>query len=315
MYFELTQAAQARLRTVAAATATAQQAVYEATTTAAAQLRAAAATPIPPVGKQRHLTVGDRMVYEVYSEGYVGRTTGQVVGEEIVGERLCWVVVATGSLTTTGSDAIPTMAFSSTTWVDQETGVATRYESQRVNASPQPARSGGQAFEEVESRFTRTYDLDQGTMEQVGVRIGTAGEQYEEHASYPANYDIFLITRDLHMDEWYPWRTTEYSAQVIAEQTISVPAGSFDCWTIKKIQGEGQYYLLHYDKVTGMGVKHENWANHNGEWEKLDETVMISFHPGWWGSRSHRIAVDWVSPLVARKSPIAYLIRGLFCTC
>ena len=69
---------------------------------------------------------------------------------------------------------------------------------------------------------------------------------------------------------------------MIDEETVSVQAGSFDCWIIKHIQSEGhQYNLEYFDKGSGLLIKEENWAaNQNGEWKMISETSIESFKFG-----------------------------------
>ena len=68
----------------------------------------------------------------------------------------------------------------------------------------------------------------------------------------------------IEIGDWYPWKITDYSPQVLEIVLISVPAGTFTCWKIKSIESEHQYYNDYYDVNTGILVRTDNMDNRNG---------------------------------------------------
>ena len=233
-------------------------------------------TPIP--GAARTLAVGDYFAYRMDTESGWVETKSEVTGTEALGGHACWVVQYSWH---NASPSLPIKDRTATEWVDQGTGVLTRVEVQTVYASAQPWLWEDQELDVVEHRRSVTYDLTTDAEDRVDVVVDASGTEHQSHKSYPTGYQIFIITRDLQVGDWYPWKTTVWGNQVIREQRISVAAGTFDCYVIKQIESEGhQHYLHYYDKQTGIEVRSENWVNQDGEWEMIEQEELMLFSMG-----------------------------------
>jgi hypothetical protein len=187
----------------------------------------------------------------------------EVIGVEKIGKYDCWKIKITTSAFSPNAPQITT-----TMWVDQDTGVAVKIDDTLVS-------EGGN----LEKRTIILVDLDKDWADREEFITTTDGNTRELSSSNPASYYIFLITRDLQVGDWYPWKTDRGPWQVIGEENVSAPAGDFSCWVIK--QGdEGYYYLRYFDKEMGFLVKEEFWNKGSGTWKKISEILLDSFRNG-----------------------------------
>jgi hypothetical protein len=227
-------------------------------------------TPTPSYEKPP-LTVGDYFVYRMSWDE--SEKTYSVVGEDQVNGRSVWVVETTLDKTDYYQSYLETIR------VDQETGVYLQFELNAVYASPETWLIDEEQVQVTERRYNTSYDLEEGIEERVSILIDTSDEEHESSRQIVGSPSIFRITRDLQIDEWYPWKFEgQWPSQVVGEDVITVPAGTFDCWAVKIVQSEdGQHYIRYFDKETGMLVRYENWVKRDDEWEIVEEEVLISF--------------------------------------
>ncbi len=226
-------------------------------------------TPTPSYEKPP-LTVGDYFVYRMSWDE--SEKTYSVVGGDQVNGRPVWVVEATW-------DTDGYQSYLETVWVDQETGVHLQLELNEVYASPKTWLIDEEQVQVTERRYSSSYELEEGIQEKVSIVIDTSNEEHESFGQIVGGPSIFKITRDLKIDEWYPWKFEgQWPSQVVGEDVIAVPAGTFDCWAVKTVQSEdGQHYIRYFDKETGMLVRYENWVKRDDEWEIVEGEVLISF--------------------------------------
>ena len=222
--------------------------------------------------KMPGLQVGDRFSYQVDLSGFGWEDQIEVIGVETIGKYNCWKI----SITTTGLP--PDQHNTSTSWIDQETGIVIKEESIIVYNPPR-SRSGFSSTEITiaEIRSIRSYDLDKDWVDEDMFFTDGNGNVGQRSSSEPRSYHTFIITRYLQVGNWYPWKADKYPSQVINEESISLPVGNFSCWVIKQPPAEEfNYDLKYYDKETGVLVKEEYWADHFGTWEKTGEQILLS---------------------------------------
>ena len=62
---------------------------------------------------------------------------------------------------------------------------------------------------------------------------------------------------------------------------MSVPAGEYRTWVIKRQSvPDQQYYLEFFDQSSGLLVKSENWARQGDEWVMIEEKLLSGSQSG-----------------------------------
>lgn len=261
-------------------------AVQEENPTPTAPIPVPGATPIREQSLPFAFTSGDYLVYnrtgnrfspitEVVLERY------EFVGTELVDKYNTWVVVLT-----TDASKMPGEESSNTTtlWVDKDTGMIVKSIRHAVNSTPISSQFDSQQIDIVEFTELSSYNSENDEWDTIRTYIDTAGKQHEQRLSYlvPVAY---LITYNVQIGEWYPEGEEFRKQQVASEETISVIAGSFDCWVFD-FSGSKDGTIGYFDKRTGIQIKQEYWKlNNNGEREIIEQTQLASFNLANWDAR------------------------------
>ena len=231
------------------------------------------ATPILTVSPNQMFSVGDYFVYEI--GGSLDKK--EFIGTELIEGYNTWFFVTTRDISRINSEL---KSFSYKEWVDQDTGIIVKAELRGIYSVPQGWSIAGQYVDVIDSTEYRVYDLKNNSMKGGNINIDTEGKQYDtpfpQSTANRLGYIIFMVTRFLQIDGWYPWKTDNFSYQVIAEETVSVPAGTFDCWVLEEPSGSRQYLRRYFDKSTGILVKEEYWSRNNGVSEMNGELQVLA---------------------------------------
>lgn len=233
--------------------------------------------PLPAL-ELAELPTGTQLSYTVSnaSGNQVAQFQSEIVSAESLGDIPAWKVVTTIQVA-----AGPAQQITSTAWVNQENGVVLRSEYKVVYQQPQANTFDGQQLQIKEFHNTRTFDLKGNTVEETQRVVDADGIDHEVSNSGPADFSIFRLTRPVQPGDYYPWQTTAYPHQVEEERSVSVPAGDFQTWVIKRfVVPDQQYYLEFFDQASGLLVKSENWARQGDEWKKIEETVLTGLQSG-----------------------------------
>ena len=166
-----------------------------------------------------------------------------------------------------------------TRWIDQNSGLMVRGEFEDNYSVPQDYEvNNNKLVKAVQSKATISYDIRNKTTQHRYWVSDVTGHTYEFTRNYSnQNSWVYKVMHAIEIGDWYPWKITDYSPQVLEIVLISVPAGTFTCWKIKSIESEHQYYNDYYDVNTGILVRHENLVNTNGQWGMSDKKELKRF--------------------------------------
>ncbi|MFA5924355.1 MAG: IPT/TIG domain-containing protein [Methylococcaceae bacterium] len=211
------------------------------------------------------LHVGDYFVYDDYSNtGGLVHTEERVVREEKNENTTVWVVSNTNGIYTR--------------WIDQNSGLMVRGESETNYSVPQNYSINNKSFKAVRNKKIISYDIQNKTMQGRAWTTDVTGHTYEEtESSSNPRFEIYKVMHAPGIGDWYPWKTEDYNHQVLEIVTISVPAGTFKCWKIKHIISWRQYYYEYYDFNTGILVRWDNMVNTNGQWGMIEKKELKRF--------------------------------------
>lgn len=166
-------------------------------------------------------------------------------------------------------------------WVDQTTGLILKIQWQRIyDSAIKMAVGNDKEADIVQMNFLGIYDLKTYEWNQTTERIAVNGDKYTDEAVFGPDIPVFFMSGDVDLLDLSPLNST-YSILIVQEQTITVPAGTFDCIVIK--QGdldEIGYVLRYFDKETGVEIKKESYiqaveVNEQGNVVPIEGELMI----------------------------------------
>ncbi|MEP0804759.1 MAG: SH3 domain-containing protein [Chloroflexota bacterium] len=263
---------------------------YELTKSAQNPTAVSFSTPTPPIPVPGATPIrgqplftfafGDYLIYS-NDNGVLSKT--KFLGEETIGGYNTWVI----------EYPTDTSKYSqvTTVWVDQNTGISIKEQLQGVYTNPEMFVTNGQKYYGVEYGFSVVYNFDENVWEGERFGVDTTGKLYKEPFKLHRDLNFDLVTRSLQLGEWYPGGAIQYNHQVVSEEIVSVPAGTFDCWVIR-VQGY-QEQILYFDKSTGVIIKAESWeTNQHGERKLASRGYLVLFNLSNWKANQSPLSLS-----------------------